>query len=218
MNWARAFFGSLIVAVGGLLVADNADILDAGETIATWWPLALIAGGVLSLAANRRHWIPPVFLVAIGSALLLQTTGVIESIGGIGPVLLILLGVFVIVGRGFGTHQTSTADRIDSFNLFSGSEIASHSTAFEGGRVGAMFGGAEIDLRDAQPASGATLDVFTAFGGVEVKVPEGWRVDIHGLPLFGGFENVTAKERLGVDAPELHIDATVLFGGLEVKH
>lgn len=218
MNWARAFFGSLIVIVGGLLLAENADLLNAGEVISTWWPVALIVGGLLSFAANRSHWVPPLLLVGVGSALLLETTGVVESIGGIGPILLILLGVFVVLGRGFGTRHTSTADSINSFNVFSGSEIASHSGAFQGGRVGAMFGGAEIDLRDARPAPGATLDVFTAFGGVGVIVPEGWKVDIHGLPLFGGFENVTAKERLAEDAPELLIDATVLFGGLEVKH
>ena len=38
------------------------------------------------------------------------------------------------------------------------------------------------------------------------------------FPLFGGFENATTRERLPGDAPRLEIEATVLFGGLEVKH
>lgn len=218
MNWARAFFGILIVTVGALLLLDNADVLDSGEMIRKWWPIPVIVGGLLSFAANPRHWIPPLVLVGGGVALLLRSTGVIDDLSGVFPILLILLGVLVIAGRGFGTSKTDVGDSLNSFNVFSGSEMASHSSSFEGGRVGVVFGGAEIDLRDATPAPGATLDVFTAFGGVEIRVPDGWRVDIGGMPLFGGFENATTKDRLGDDAPRLRIDATVLFGGLEVKH
>ena len=126
--------------------------------------------------------------------LLLRSTGVVDSLAVAGPALLILVGLLVIFGRGVNQRVVATADRVNSFNVFSGSEIASHSDHFEGGSVGALFGGAEIDLRDAQPAPGAELDVFVAFGGAEIKVPQGWQVITHGMPIFGGFENVTAKE------------------------
>jgi hypothetical protein len=62
------------------------------------------------------------------------------------------------------------------------------------------------------------LDVFVAFGGAGIKVPEGWQVITHGMPIFGGFENVTAKQRIPAGAPVLDVNATVIFGGLEVKH
>jgi hypothetical protein len=107
---------------------------------------------------------------------------------------------------------------VNSFNVFSGSEIASHSKEFQGGSISAIFGGAEVDLRDALPTPDARLDIFTAFGGVEVKVPDGWQVEVKGLPLFGGIENATAKEAVAANAPRLSISATVLFGGLEIKH
>jgi hypothetical protein len=60
--------------------------------------------------------------------------------------------------------------------------------------------------------------VFVAFGGAEITVPEGWQVVTHGMPIFGGFDNVTAKEKVAVGAPTLDVNATVIFGGLEVKH
>jgi hypothetical protein len=81
-----------------------------------------------------------------------------------------------------------------------------------------LFGGTEIDLRNAKPAPGAELDVFVAFGGAEIKVPEGWQVVTHGMPIFGGCENVTTTEPIREDAPTLDVNATVIFGGLEVKH
>lgn len=218
MNWARAYFGALIALVGGLWLLDAVELVDAGEVFATWWPLALIGGGVVGFVLDRRHWIPPFLLVAVGTSLLLSSLGIADAAAVILPSVLVIIGVLLVMGRGFGANRTKAGDRVSSFNMFSGSEIASHSAAFEGGSIGAVFGGAELDLRDARPAPGATLDVFSAFGGVDIKVPEGWRVDIAGLPLFGGFENVTTKDRLEPDAPALHIDATVLFGGLAVKH
>jgi hypothetical protein len=218
MNWARAYVGFVIVALGTVLLLGNAEVLDAGQIISSWWPAPIVLGGLLSLVSNPRMWVPPTIIIAIGTALLLRTTGVVDTFGIVMPIALIVIGLLVVFGRGFGGKREHSDDTVDVFNLFSGSELASHSKRFEGGRVSAVFGGSEIDLRDAVLAPGATIDVFVAFGGVELRVLEGWRVDISGMPLFGAFENATAKDRLLADAPILRINGTVLFGALEVKH
>jgi predicted membrane protein len=217
MNWGRLFFGVVIVAVGTVLLLDNAGVLDAGETFGMWWPAVVLLAGILTFAANPRHWPVALIIVAVGAAFLLSRLDIVDIGNIIIPAAIILVGLLVIFGRGLGT-RTEAGDRINSFNVFSGTEIASHSKQFQGGSISAVFGGAEVDLRDAVPAPGALLDVFTAFGGVEVTVPSGWHVATRGLPLFGGIENATAKEQLGADAPTLAINATVLFGGLEIKH
>jgi predicted membrane protein len=218
MNWARAFFGIIIVAVGSLLLLDTLDVLDAGDIIGQWWPVAIIAGGILAFLTNPRHWVVPLILVGGGGVVLLRTTGVINTLEVFLPAVLIVIGLLVLFGRGLGNQTPTANDRVSTFNLFSGSEIASNSKSFRGGRVGAIFGGSEIDLRDATLVPDAVLDVFAVFGGVEIYVPHGWRVEINGFPVFGGFENTTTKENLSEDAPRLRIDATVIFGGLEVRH
>jgi hypothetical protein len=206
------------MAVGVLLLLEYTEVLDAGEVIGSWWPVVLIAAGLLSLTSNPRHWIGPALVVGLGGALLLRTTEVVDTLEVVGPALLVLFGVAVIFGKGFTQRSVASENRINSFNVFSGSELASKSDHFEGGSIGALFGGAEVDLRDAKPAPGAELDVFVAFGGAEITVPEGWHVVTHGMPIFGGFDNVTAKEKVAVGAPTLDVNATVIFGGLEVKH
>lgn len=219
MNWARAFFGILIVALGAVLLLDVAGVVDAGDAIADWWPLVLLGAGVAGLLTNPRHWLMPMIVALGGLLLLMRTTGVVDSLALVWPLLLIAIGVLIVFGWGWGEKRAATPDHaVSSFNIFSGSEIASHSDRFEGGKIGAMFGGAEVDLTHARLAPESVLDVFVAFGGVEIRVPQGWRVDIGGFPIFGGFENITAKEALPSDPPVLRIDATVLFGGLEVKH
>ena len=217
MNWGRLFFGLLIVAVGTVLLLDNAGVLDAGEIFGTWWPAVLVLAGILTFAANPRHWPVALIITGIGVAFLLSNLDIVDIGSIVIPAAIILVGLLVIVGRGLGS-PTEAGDRVNSFNVFSGSEIASHSKQFQGGSISAVFGGAEVDLRDTVPAPDAALDVFAAFGGVEVTVPEGWNVVTRGLPLFGGIDNATAKEAVPADAPTLAVNATVLFGGLEIKH
>jgi hypothetical protein len=217
MNWGRLFFGLLIVTVGTVLLLDNAGVLDAGEIFGTWWPAVLILAGILTFAANPRHWPVALIITGVGVAFLLSNLDMVDLGNFIIPAVIILVGLLVLFGRGLGA-RTEAGDRVNSFNVFSGSEIASHSKQFQGGNITAVFGGAEVDLRDTLPAPGAELDVFAAFGGVEVTVPQGWNVVTRGLPLFGGIENATAKDPVPADAPTLAVNATVLFGGLEIKH
>jgi hypothetical protein len=217
VNHARLLFGSILLAAGAVLVLGAAGVLDSGEVIANWWPLALVATALVMYAATPRHWVTPTIVGVVGGMLLLETLDLVDNAGELVlPVVVIGAGLALLVGRRRPT--VVEGDRITAFAAFSGTEVASHSKHFEGGNIGAVFGGAEVDLRDAELAPGASLEVFTAFGGTEVKVPEGWKVVTHGLPLFGGFENITTKEILAPDAPVLDVTATVLFGGLEVRH
>lgn len=217
MNWGRLFFGSLVVAFGAALLLDAMDVLDAGSIIADWWPAVIVFAGLLALVANPRHWLVGGLITIGGAALLLGTLDVVDIGAIVFPIVIIAVGVVILFGRGLGS-SADVGDTVSAFHIFSGSEIASHSKSFRGGSISAVFGGAELDLRDATPAPDATLDVFTAFGGIEIKVPEGWQIDIRGLPIFGSFDNITATEHLPAGAPRVAVNATVLFGGLEVSH
>lgn len=220
MNYGRLFVGVILLSLGLLWGLDAAGALDAGEIIADWWPLALVLAAALMFVANPGRWLLPLIVLVVAVVLLLTTSGIVEANiwQFVWPAILIVIGLSFLFGRSLGSQQTSSEDTISQFVLFSGSEIANHSDRFSGGSVSAVFGGTDVDLRNAGLADGAELEVFTAFGGVEIRVPEGWNVDIRGFPIFGGFENVTSKERLPAGAPKLVVQATCLFGGIEVKH
>jgi len=85
--------------------------------------------------------------------------------------------------------------------------------------VSAVFGGATLDMREARLDPGATVDALALFGGVDVIVPTGWRVDLGGLPIFGGYDDKTTGDGdLPPDAPVLRVAATAIFGGVDVKN
>jgi hypothetical protein len=82
----------------------------------------------------------------------------------------------------------------------------------------AVMGGCLLDLRAARlSAPVTTLTVVAIMGGVEVIVPPGVRVEMHGLPLMGGWSNHVPEEELVPNAPEVHVHGFALMGGVEVR-
>lgn len=85
--------------------------------------------------------------------------------------------------------------------------------------VFALFGGAEIDLREARFAPGVTdIHVGAFFGGVEITVPPGVRVESNGTAIMGGFQaGGSADLLLDPSQPVLRLHGLAVFGGVEVK-
>ena len=83
----------------------------------------------------------------------------------------------------------------------------------------AFMGGVELDLRDARIGSGVSeIEVFAMFGGVEILVPDGVRVEVVGMAVMGGFSAKAAQASLDdPDAPVLRVSGFALMGGVEIK-
>lgn len=77
----------------------------------------------------------------------------------------------------------------------------------------AVLGGGELDLTRAAPADDAQLTAFALLGGIDVLVPEGARVAMSGLSLFGGRD---VKVEPG-DGPTVRVRAVAVLGGVSVK-
>jgi hypothetical protein len=81
----------------------------------------------------------------------------------------------------------------------------------------AVFGGMELDLREAElPAGGLRLSAVAVFGGIDVTVPEGTRVELSGFSLFGGRKVHEGDGYAGPDAFVLRVHAVAVFGGVNV--
>lgn len=221
MNTGRAVLGITFVALGGLMLLDRAGVLDASTIIADWWPVMLLVLAGLELLARPSRRIAAAVFGVLGVVLLASTTGLLSATAWalLWPTLVILLGVWLLVrgGRRSGLDGTSSHDGdFDVVAVFSGRRIASTADPLRHGSATAVFGGVEIDLAAARIDERATLEVVALFGGVDVEVPPGWRVELDGPAIFGGLENHVATPVDGA-APTLHITATAIFGGVDVK-
>jgi hypothetical protein len=84
-------------------------------------------------------------------------------------------------------------------------------------QVTVVFGGADLDLRQADfDAPVVELNVSTCFGGVDVKVPAGMTVRDETTHIFGGVDIKNLGEPVE-GAPTLVLRGTVFFGGVDVK-
>jgi predicted membrane protein len=221
-------FGVIILALGVILLLDRQGIIQAGDIFPFFWPAVLLAAGLFKLAqsscASSRVW--GGILTAAGILLLLDRLGYLHvSFHALWPLILIAVGLMLvwrtIEGRGGSGPPPKPAGVVNAFAAFGGGELKSDSKDFQGGDVFAIFGGYNIDLRNASMQAGeAVLDANALFGGVEIRVPLSWSVSIHGLPLLGGYtdetthpnsENVTEVKRLVVRGLSM-------FGGVVVKN
>jgi predicted membrane protein len=221
---ARAFFGIILVVIGGGWLLDRAGMFDFGSLIATWWPLVLIALAALQIVTRSAPLIGSLIVLGVGAVFQAITLGLLPGNvwSVIWPLALVAIGAWLLLSRGAWMQPTIHSDeRLNSFVIFGGANPRSESGAFEGGSVTAIFAGTEVDLRGATlAASGAELDVSAAFGGVEVIVPSSWRVAVSGLPIFGGWENKTQHSAAGDmgDAPMLKINCLAAFGAIDVHN
>ena len=121
--------------------------------------------------------------------------------------------VYAVMKRRDAIPQDPKADEVDLVANFGPLEFHSESGAFRGGSVTTMFGGGELDLRDAtlDPA-GATIHMNALFGGGNLVVPEAWNVESK-LIGIGGIGDGRPRVERAADAPTLRIEGTAVFGG-----
>ncbi len=102
--------------------------------------------------------------------------------------------------------------------VFSGRDIRVEHSEFNGADLSVLFGGIDLNLKNAVIRKNITIDVKALFGGIDILMPEGVRVVVDVTPILGGVENGT-RAPLGADesTPTVFIRGTCLFGGLEVK-
>lgn len=102
--------------------------------------------------------------------------------------------------------------------LWSGIETKGHFVLPQHYRIHAVMGGCLLDLREARLESAVSfINVVAVMGGVQILVPKGVRVEVHGMPFMGGVSHNSAQRDLPADAPVIHVRALAVMGGVEIK-
>jgi predicted membrane protein len=92
------------------------------------------------------------------------------------------------------------------------------SREFKGGDVSNVLGGVEIDLLEARLAPGDwLLTVSTVLGGVDIRVPRDWRIEVQPTTMLGGVDDHT-RQNPDAAGGKLVIRVSALLGGVEIKN
>ncbi|HEX5028565.1 MAG TPA: LiaF domain-containing protein [Gaiellaceae bacterium] len=120
-----------------------------------------------------------------------------------------------LLKRVFPSRGDEESDEVALVAALNGVDLKSRAKAFRGGSMFSWLGGIAVDLREAELADGAHLDVHSAFGGIAIRVPTGWRVESSVTAIAGGVA-ISVPEPEAADAPTLTLGGFTVFGGIAV--
>ncbi len=239
-NGSNVIGGLILIGIGVTLVMRKMDF-PFPDWLFTWPMILILVGFYSGVKHNFKNnsWI---ILSGIGVFFLLD-----KFIPGLTlapffwPIIIIAAGILFILRpsgmrdnnwgfkkgnmpqgnwQAYGSSKgTDNNDFLNIQSVFSGVQRSVLSKNFQGGRVSCVFGGAEIDLTQADINGRVDLRLEAVFGGIKLIVPAHWQVinEIDGI-----FHGVDDKRRAPAGAyndvsKTLVLKGSAVFGGIEIK-
>ena len=215
MNKRNLFWGIVLIVVGILFLGRNMNWWNFSIFFEGWWTLFLIVPSIISLV--RKESMGTSFLILVlGVLMLLASQNVIEwsTIWKVFlPIIIMVVGLSIIFGNRKVKTKKVRENAKEYVAIFSGVDemIGKIESDF---KVTSVFGGVELDMRDVKLEEDLIIDCFTLFGGIDIRLPKDVKVEVNGLPIFGGVEN---KYRNNDEAKvTIYINHTTIFGGVDL--
>ena len=217
---AVVLIGLFLMLAGSLFTASNLDLLPFQVTLLELTPLLFLVAAVDRVASGRPA--AAVFWVGVAaiSGFLLFTGFEIRQLFRFWPLILVFIGIGIVLrALGLRGPQTSCGRKGD-LAFFCKLDNQITDPAYTGGSCLALLGGHRLDLRGARLSeSGAVLQVFAFWGGIEILVPENWSVSTQVFATLGGSDDKTRPAHsLPAGMPRLVVRGMVIMGGIDLHH
>jgi predicted membrane protein len=199
------WWGIVLIVLGVMFMFDNANMIDFGQILRTWWPAIFVIWGV-SILLNRS-------CISISS----PGAGTVNAQSAAGEVKEIFND----------RHETPEGERLNYSSVFGDLSLRPASANFKGGSVSTVFGDTTIDLTAATLADGEnTLKISGVFGDVSIMLGPSMAYVISASSLFGSIQAAGQKRdgfspNLVIQSPEfssatkqLSIQVSHVFGDI----
>jgi len=203
------------------------------------WEMLLIAIGIIVGVKSKFRDFAWLILIGIGLVFLADDIYPINIKNYIWPAVIIIVGLVIILrpSRPQKPPETPKAhtnppieeatvveetkaikeDVVDVASIFGGTKRIVLSKNFKGGEVVSVFGGADINLTQADFKDPVKLEIVAIFGGCTLVVPSNWEIRSETVVIMGAIDD--KRDAAAVANPEkvLILEGTVMFGGIEIK-
>ncbi|HHP7240940.1 MAG TPA: LiaI-LiaF-like domain-containing protein [Cyclobacteriaceae bacterium] len=215
----KALVGIILVAIGIVLLLNNFGLLPffLPHYLFTWEVLLILIGLISFLSGRITQ---AIILILVG-VVFLFTDYLDIRFWDLWPILLIIIGAsFFIRYRKSSDDDFSAISQdelLEDTAVFGGTNKTFKAENFRGGKITALFGGSNVDLRNCQLAVGVSkVDVLVVFGGSKLYLPDTWNVKINATPIFGGIDDKRDSNAGWDESGTLILTGLVLFGGIEI--
>ncbi|MCZ4222281.1 LiaF transmembrane domain-containing protein [Pedobacter rhodius] len=237
----RMLSGLVIVLIGLAFLLNNMGF-DIPHWVFSWHTFLIVIGIFVGVRRNFKGagWL---IMILIGAYFTIDDITGIDfdaSKYALGVGLVILGGYLIIKPKGscksrkrnrfsegfdadgnvnpIQDKHVNSQDFVEATAVFGASNQVVYSKNFKGGDITVVFGGADINLTQADFLENAVFDITAIFGGVKLIVPPNWIIKTNGTPIFGSIEDKRGHLiPTGEIQKTLIIDGTVMFGGIEIK-
>ncbi|HWY98646.1 MAG TPA: DUF5668 domain-containing protein [Bacteroidia bacterium] len=241
----RFLGGVIILGIGVVLLLKQLNAVIFPEWLFTWPMIVIAVGFYIGARHNFRLGGWPIVMLVGGIFLTEEFYPSLNISDYVWPIIIIGAGLLMILrpkrhhwyagDKAYWKNQKwqwkyhakygqppvagtySQDDFIDSVSIFGGVHKVIVSKDFKGGDVVNIFGGAEINLSQADIKGTVVLELVQIFGGTKIIVPADWEIQSKMVSVFGGVEDkrnpIAAKHN-----PDkvLVIDGTSIFAGIEI--
>lgn len=191
-----------------------------------WWPLFILIPSIGGLTTHGFRF-SSLFGCFIGFSLLMVTLNLwdwddIQRL--FVPVILILVGISILFRDLFRRNTAPKHVEMNYTNveapeysaIFSSQRVDFPNEVFRGTSINSIFGYVELNLRNAIITEDVVVHCTSIFAGADILVPPNVNVKVSSVPIFGGVSN-KVHERNEANAPTIFVNATCMFGGLDIK-
>ncbi|MCI8273079.1 MAG: cell wall-active antibiotics response protein [Clostridia bacterium] len=216
-------WGIVFIALGLIWGLNALGITNINVFFRGWWTLFIIIPSLIGVIKEGRNTWNYIWLF-IGIVLLLSAQGILnlDKVSG-----LIIPGILIILGLSFILRDTlkgKVIEKVKELNkeeneeyyaTFSGQKLNFVQRDFKGAKLNAVFGGLDLNLKDAIIEQDKAISATAVFGGIDIIVPSNVNVEVISNSIFGGVSNKATDRK--ENAPTIYIKAFCLFGGVEIK-
>lgn len=221
-NISNVLLGLFWIVAGVCIAAAVMGRYNLWDFLRLWWPVFLIVPCFLNII--KQGFGNASFIgLFIGILFLLSNHQIIDGYlirRMLLPIVLILIGLNMILKSIFrkGSKMPElniTAGNQEHAAVFSTQKIRYPHEVCHGGKLDAVFGTLNLDLRDAIVQADIVFKVSSVFGSVTILVPPGARVKVYSSSVFGGTDNKTISPQ--EVSYTIYFDTNCMFGGVTIQ-
>ncbi len=210
--------GIIIIAVGIILIGNEANLWDFNLFFDGWWTIFIIVPSIIALTQKQIK--SGLIGLSIATFLILTTYDIIGW-NLLLPIAIIVVGILLIIPNRKKSKKQNTNNQFYDDGkhktkkytaIFSGSSDKINGE-LNNISITSVFGGVDLDLRNATINHNVEIDCFCLFGGVDIIAPDNVYFEVVGTPIFGGIDNKTVT----TSNKKIIFKCTCLFGGVDIK-